>query len=688
MRIRNLFIACVSAMAVVTGAISATFVVADWQAYGHAVIARQTSQALGAVLRVAGTVIFSRGIQNRYLLADDAVGEAGRDRIAAARRTIADNLNGAKTAVAAADFPERDGVSAALLEVERDLAVLYRDVDKAVAVPRGERDTVFVKQYGGRLLAILDKLDEQVDHLERVTSIVSTDPAVGHFIAIARLAWHVRDAGGRRIAIFATAVGAGQALTGPEIETAAGLAGETRHAWQRLRSRAFLIGAQDSLGPVMADVEERYFRDGNRLIVELTSIGRMGGDYGMSYQEVWDRLVDLGIQTVLVLRDAAIDEAIAHAEKSRTAAFMRFLFAVGVMALVLGTVFGGALFFSRWIVAPLIKMTAVVTLMARGERQVEVPAQGRADEIGAMAHAIQIFKLALIEGDDLARQVAQRTADVLSAKERAEAALKELSHTQASLVRAEKMASLAGLVGGIAHEINTPIGVALTAASYFERNTVDVSARFEANSLKKAELATYLASTREAATFIATNLTRAAELVQSFKKVAVDQTSEVRRSFDLAGYLAEIIQSLRPVLKKVPHVVGVDCPGGITIDSYPGAIFQIITNFVMNSLHHAFEEGQPGHIQIAVREEAETVVIDYSDDGRGIAAEYLDKIFDPFFTTSRNRGGSGLGLHIVYNLVTTVLKGDIRCESEPGRGTRMNMTIPKVVDSMSEEGTR
>jgi signal transduction histidine kinase len=285
----------------------------------------------------------------------------------------------------------------------------------------------------------------------------------------------------------------------------------------------------------------------------------------------------------------------------------------------------------------------------------------------------------------LDQRVKERTAEATSAKDRAEKALAELQRTQESLIHAEKVSSLAQLVGGIAHEINTPVGVALTAASYFERNTAEINRRFTEGALKKSDLAEYLSSTAEAASFISGNLTRAADLVQSFKRVAVDQTSEKRRDFDLAGYLGEIIQSLRPVLKKLPHAVEIDCPKGIVVDSFPGALFQVMTNFVMNSVEHGFSIEKPGQIHIAVREEGENLRIEYSDDGIGIPRENMKKLFEPFFTTSRGRGGSGLGLHIVYNLVTSVLKGEIRCESEPGAGTRMIVTIPKVVETPPAE---
>lgn len=274
---------------------------------------------------------------------------------------------------------------------------------------------------------------------------------------------------------------------------------------------------------------------------------------------------------------------------------------------------------------------------------------------------------------------AQFEEELHNAKERAEKALDELQQTQASLVQAEKMASLARLVGGIAHEINTPIGVALTAASHFQEKTKDVNKLFASGALRKSDLTVYFDTASEAASFVASNLGRAADLIQSFKKVAIDQASEARRSFELSGYLSEIIQSLIPVLKKAPHRVEIDCPERIDMDSYPGALSQILTNLVMNSLIHAFDNVAAGHMRVCVRAEGDKVVVDYSDDGCGITPENMKNVFEPFFTTRRGRGGSGLGLHIVYNLVTAMLKGNIVCKSEPGQGAHFIMTIPRVV---------
>jgi len=176
-----------------------------------------------------------------------------------------------------------------------------------------------------------------------------------------------------------------------------------------------------------------------------------------------------------------------------------------------------------------------------------------------------------------------------------------------------------------------------------------------------------------------TNTQRAASLVRSFKQVAVDQSSDDIRSFNLGAYLNEVLLSLQPKLKGRPVEVAVDCPKDLVLESFPGALSQIVTNMVVNSLMHGFEREQPGHITIQARLDGEQVLFEYADDGAGMDADTLAKLFDPFFTTKRGSGGSGLGGHILYNLVTGALKGTLRAESSPGRGLQYHLRFPRKV---------
>jgi signal transduction histidine kinase len=259
-------------------------------------------------------------------------------------------------------------------------------------------------------------------------------------------------------------------------------------------------------------------------------------------------------------------------------------------------------------------------------------------------------------------------------------AVGRLRETQDQLVQNEKMASLGALVAGVSHEINTPVGVSVTAASSLHRWAQRARQQHQGAALTPAELDEFLIVAQESSEVILRNLQRAADLIQSFKQVAVDQASSERRQFSLRGYLDEVLLSLGPQLKKTPHRVAVDCPDTLVIDSYPGALAQILTNLVINTLVHAFPEGRAGTIRIAARELAGFIHVEYADDGVGMPPENLKRIFDPFFTTRRGSGGSGLGMHIVYNLVTQTLGGTVAVASAPGEGLQVRIVLPVAVE--------
>jgi CHASE2 domain-containing sensor protein/nitrogen-specific signal transduction histidine kinase len=256
-------------------------------------------------------------------------------------------------------------------------------------------------------------------------------------------------------------------------------------------------------------------------------------------------------------------------------------------------------------------------------------------------------------------------------------ALDELKTTQKQLIESEKYAALGSMVAGIAHEVNTPVGNSLMAASILDNATNKFKESFDLGELKKSSLQAYLAKSKSSSEILLTNLQRAAELMQNFKQVAVDQTSLEQRSFQVKDYIERILMSLAPQIQNTPHQIKVLGDHAIAIQGYPGAFSQIITNLVLNSLTHAYHDSdKAGLLQFEIAQQDDKVLINYSDDGKGILSESLDKIFEPFFTTARDRGGSGLGLHIVYNLVTQNLKGTIVCESTIGIGTKFAIVLP------------
>lgn len=258
--------------------------------------------------------------------------------------------------------------------------------------------------------------------------------------------------------------------------------------------------------------------------------------------------------------------------------------------------------------------------------------------------------------------------------------LVELGNTQKQLIEAEKMAALGGLVSGVAHEINTPLGVSISANSHLRTESSRVIDLFKNNNLKKSNLESFLDSVDQTTGILEINLKRSAELVRNFKQVAVDQSSEEIRKFDLSEYVTEILSSLKPEWKHTKVHLECDFPEKIEITTYPGAIAQIITNFVTNAVKHAFDDGKiDGTISIKLSKEEEKVRIVFSDDGNGMDQDILDKIFDPFFTTKRGHGGTGLGMHIVYNLVTQKLNGKIETQSSIGQGTQFSIELPEAI---------
>jgi len=269
----------------------------------------------------------------------------------------------------------------------------------------------------------------------------------------------------------------------------------------------------------------------------------------------------------------------------------------------------------------------------------------------------------------LEQRVLERTEDL-------EQSLNTLKKTRDQLVMTEKMAALGRLVAGVAHEINTPLGLGVTNATYLQERLAAIRESYETGKFTKGEFETFLKAADSAAESMMLNLTRGAEIIRSFKQVAVDQEVEQTRDFNLHEYLREVQLSVQPKFKHSPHTLEIVCPADITLKTYPGALTQVLTNLIMNSLIHAFDDTTPGVVTLSARSIPSGVQITYSDNGKGMNAEQCSKIFDPFFTTKQGQGGTGLGMHITYNLITQKLCGNIQLESAPGKGTTFRISIP------------
>lgn len=354
-----------------------------------------------------------------------------------------------------------------------------------------------------------------------------------------------------------------------------------------------------------------------------------------------------------------------------------------LVILGLATTSGVLLWMTLTIVRRINVLANASLAIARGDYSQRVKERG-SDEISLLAtnfnhmtDAIQqrIEEITLLNSE-LESRVETRTQELLTLNTTLHETIDELKWAQENLIRSEKLAGLGSLVAGVAHELNTPIGNALTVATTLQDNTRDINGEMKTG-LRRASLENFLTDTDTAGALIVRNLQRAADLVTSFKHVAVDQTSENRRQFDLRATMEEIVATLSPILKKTPYRLELNIPPGILLNSYPGALGQILTNLVNNAVFHAFTNRDQGLISISASPlNDDRVRLIFADDGHGMSPAVLKRVFDPFFTTRLGQGGSGLGMNIVHNLVCGLLKGNISVESAPEQGSRFTIDLP------------
>jgi len=298
------------------------------------------------------------------------------------------------------------------------------------------------------------------------------------------------------------------------------------------------------------------------------------------------------------------------------------------------------------------------------------PALSMADRVfGAQASILLVTLSALV--------LAALFAEIRDKRRLAEIAL-QASETQRYLIETERLAALGGLVAGVSHEINTPVGTSLTVASSLAHRSAVFAEQIAAGEVRRSQLDEFAESCRDASHQLVANLQRAGELIQSFKQVAVDRSHADRRTFDLKVVTEQIVASIRPGLPRPRRdSIVLEVPAQITLYSYPGAYGQVLTNLIFNAFTHGLPDGRDGRVLIKVRElETDQVEITFSDDGIGIPGDVQRHVFDPFFTTNRAQGNTGLGLYIVHNLVTQHLGGTIALVSAPGKGTSICMTLP------------
>ncbi len=466
-----------------------------------------------------------------------------------------------------------------------------------------------------------------------------------------------------------------------------------RHAREELERKVQLRTHELALANRELTAEVRERQAGERLqtalfrIAELTnSTANMTEFYAAVHAEIGQLLYARNFfVALLVENDTALDFPYAVDECDADTIFQRSELQHGLTEYVLRT--GKPLMLDRDAYARLLATGEVAAVgspavgwlgvpLAMNERVVGVlVVQSYTEGIGYTARDQELLTFVSLHiATALQRRQAQESLKAAYAE--VQGRIEELRRTQAELIDNEKMASLGRLVAGVAHEINTPLGIGVTAASHLDGIFAAID-RMHGDAAKP-ELRKALTSGRRCVELVLSNLGKAAQLVKTFKQVAVDQSNEEKRRVALRPYLDDVLASLHPRLKPTPHRVEVDCPADIEFDTLPGALYQIVSNIVLNSLLHAFDSDRAGLIRIRAGLAGNALEMTLSDDGKGMPEDVRQRVFEPFFTTRRGSGGTGLGLHLVYNLVTQLLGGTITCASSPDRGTRFTIRLPPI----------
>ncbi|MCG7531250.1 ATP-binding protein [Psychrobium sp. MM17-31] len=274
------------------------------------------------------------------------------------------------------------------------------------------------------------------------------------------------------------------------------------------------------------------------------------------------------------------------------------------------------------------------------------------------------------------QELANQKAELEESEKELRHSLAQLTQTQNQLVQSEKMASLGSLVAGISHEINTPVGIGVTAVTYLSECVSTLSQEIDNKTLTQTKMKTFISDANHSCHLLTSNLNKASQLIQSFKDIAVDQTSEAIRDVNLVSYLNEVITSLQPKLKRTQHKIEVFGDEDIVLHCRAGALSQMFTNLILNSIVHAFDGIDKGVMTFEFKVDSDTVYINYKDNGNGISEDNLAMLFEPFFTTKRGQGGSGLGTHILYNIVTQSFNGEISARSAAGEGLEYAISFP------------
>lgn len=324
---------------------------------------------------------------------------------------------------------------------------------------------------------------------------------------------------------------------------------------------------------------------------------------------------------------------------------------------------------TRRAVRPIEELEKTAVRLAGGELDARAVVSTK-DEVGRLAGTFNRMADNLQQlTHDLETRVRRRTQEL-------ERSMEELRNAQDLLVKRERMASLGGLVAGVAHEVSTPLGIAITSTTHLDSEASQILAEMEGERLSKSRLTTYLHKVRKSSELVYRSLSQADDLLKSFKQLAVDQTSEQQRDFAFPDYLQDIVDGLYPQLKRANVTVTIDCPEVLRLHSYPGMFYQIFTNLILNSINHGFPGRTAGRIRVGLRRDGNHLTIGYRDDGIGMGEEDAARVYEPFFTTKSTSENTGLGMNIVFNIVNQHFGGTIDLTTEPGAGVHFLIRLP------------
>lgn len=374
----------------------------------------------------------------------------------------------------------------------------------------------------------------------------------------------------------------------------------------------------------------------------------------------------IGTISLVYSREPARDAAISYS--------LRLLFIIAAQVLVSLTVI--LMVINRRVTSPLAKLKIVAHEISEKNFDTEMP-EMYDDEFSDLGFELNVMKHALKNSfENLEERVRTRTEDLTLVNHELTEAIQRLETTKDNLVQTEKLAALGALVAGVSHELNTPIGNGRLMTSALHATARELKSHYEAGDLTKSQFESLVTEILEGTTLVERNLLKAIHLVQSFKQVAVDRTSDKRRTFKLKEFLDEIESTMHHIFKSIPFELQVIPGEDVSLNSYPGVISQIISNLINNALMHAFEDREKGTISVRTKTLKHSVNISVIDDGIGMSQEIQIRILEPFFTTKLGKGGSGLGMHIVHNLATGPLGGTLQIESVAGKGSIITLKIP------------